>query len=187
VRRPSSRTSPTAWCSTWIRARTCHGASWWRAARRIRELLEEVSLVSFLKSSGGKGLHVVVPLEPGADWTTAKAFARALAESLAAREPSRYVASASKALRTGRVFVDYLRNGRGATSVASWSLRSRPGAPAAVPLGWEELDRLKRPDAFDIASVPRRLAGLKTDPWAGFDDVRQDLAAAAKSLTGTDR
>ena len=152
------------------------------AAREIRSLLQELSLVSFVRASGGKGLHVVVPLNPGCDWSVVKPFARAFAESLAARAPSRYIATASKAQRTGRIFVDYLRNGRGATSVASWSLRSRPGAPVAVPLAWEELGRLKRADAFDIDSVPRRLARLSTDPWDGIDAVRQDLDSLEQRL-----
>jgi bifunctional non-homologous end joining protein LigD len=152
------------------------------AARQIRELLEEVSLTSFVRTSGGKGLHVVVPLNPGCEWSVVKPFARAFAESLAAREPDRYIATASKAQRKGRVFIDYLRNGRGATSVASWSLRSRPGAPVAVPLAWDELGKLKRADAFDIDSTPARLARLKSDPWEEFDRVQQDLSAVREAL-----
>ena len=97
------------------------------AARRIRSLLEEVSLVCFARTSGGKGLHVVVPLNPGCDWSLVKPFAKTIAESMAAREPARYVATASKSQRKGRIFVDYLRNDRSATSIASWSLRARPG------------------------------------------------------------
>ncbi len=152
------------------------------AAREIRRLLQELSLVSFVRASGGKGLHVVVPLNPGCDWSVVKPFARAFAESLAARAPTRYIATASKAQRKGRIFIDYLRNGRGATSVASWSLRSRPGAPVAVPLAWEELGRLKRADTFTIDSVPQRLATLAADPWEGIDEVEQDLDAVAQLL-----
>jgi bifunctional non-homologous end joining protein LigD len=152
------------------------------AARRIRSLLEEVSLVSFARVSGGKGLHVVVPLNPGCDWSVARPFARAFAESLAAREPARYLATASKAQRKGRIFIDYLRNGQGATSVASWSLRSRPGAPVAVPVAWDELGRLERADAFDIDSVRARLAKLSADPWEGIDEVEQDLGAVEELL-----
>jgi bifunctional non-homologous end joining protein LigD len=153
-----------------------------RAARQIRSLLEELSLVSFVRVSGGKGLHVVVPLNPGCDWSIVKPFARGFAESMATREPARYVATASKARREGRIFIDYLRNGRGATSVASWSLRSRPGAPVAVPIGWDELGRLKRADAFDIDSVPARLARLEADPWQDIDEVAQDLRAVGELL-----
>jgi bifunctional non-homologous end joining protein LigD len=154
------------------------------SARRIRDLLADLSLVSFVKSSGGKGLHVVVPLNPGCDWSIAKPFARSIAESLAAQEPSRYVATASKAARDGRVFIDYLRNGRGATSVASWSLRSRVGAPVAVPLAWDDLDRLERPDAFDIDTAARRIAEGASDPWEAFSTVSQDLAAAVEATAG---
>ena len=152
------------------------------AAREIRRLLQDLSLVSYVRTSGGKGLHVVVPLNPGCDWSVVKPFARAFAESLAARDPARYIATASKAQRKGRIFIDYLRNGRGATSVASWSLRSRPGAPVAVPLAWEELGRLERADAFDIDSVPARVAKLSADPWEGIDEVEQDLDAVAQRL-----
>ena len=152
------------------------------AAREIRRGLQELSLVSFVRASGGKGLHVVVPLNPGCDWSVVKPFARAFAESMVARAPTRYIATASKAQRTGRIFIDYLRNGRGATSIASWSLRSRPGSPVAVPLAWEELGRLKRADTFNIDSVPQRLAKLAEDPWEKIDAIEQDLSAVEQLL-----
>ena len=147
------------------------------AARMVRGFLEELGLVSFVRSTGGKGLHVVVPLNPGADWTTVKGFARGFAETLAQLHPLEFVATASKRFRRGKIYVDYLRNGRGATAVASYSLRSRPGAPVAVPLRWEELGKLKSGNAFDLTTVPKRLARLKKDPWEGIDEVRQDLDA----------
>ena len=147
-----------------------------RAARKIHDLLASISLQSYLRTSGGKGLHVVVPLNPGCDWNLVKPFARAFAESLSQAEPKRFVATASKKLREGRIFIDYLRNGRGATSVASYSLRAREGAPVAVNLGWHELARLKAANAFDIESVPKRLARLKIDPWEGINEVAQDLS-----------
>jgi bifunctional non-homologous end joining protein LigD len=153
------------------------------AARQVRDLLQELSLTSYLRTSGGKGLHVVVPLNPGCDWSVVKPFARAVAEVLAAREPRRYVSTASKAVREGRIFIDYLRNGRGATSVASWSLRSRSGAPVAVPLTWDELEQIDSASAFDIDSAPQRIASLAADPWAGIDEVQQDLSAVNESLT----
>ncbi|HET6546461.1 MAG TPA: DNA ligase D [Rhodanobacteraceae bacterium] len=155
------------------------------AARKVRDLLEHLSLTSFLRTSGGKGLHVVVPLKPACDWDVVRPFARAFAETLAASQPDKFVAVASKRLRTGRIFLDYLRNGRGATSVASYSLRARAGAPVAVPLAWPELARLKRADAFDIFAVPKRLARLKKDPWEGIGKVKQDLKKVGAMLSGS--
>ncbi|MGE7137821.1 DNA ligase D [Luteibacter sp. NPDC031894] len=152
------------------------------AARMVRGLLDELGLVSFLRTTGGKGLHVVVPLNPGADWDTVKAFARGFAEAMAALHPLEFVATSTKRFRRGKIYVDYLRNGRGATAVASYSLRSRPGAPVAVPLRWEELGKVKSGNAFDLRSVPKRLARLKKDPWEGIDTVRQDLAAVNEKL-----
>ncbi len=147
-----------------------------KAALHVRDLLEQLDLRSFLRTSGGKGLHVVAPLRPGCSWTLMKKFARGFAEAMAASEPERYVSVATKSLRPGRIFIDYLRNGRGATSVASYSLRARPGAPVAVPLAWSELARLRGGNAFDLHSVPRRLARLKEDPWADIDAVKQELS-----------
>jgi bifunctional non-homologous end joining protein LigD len=147
-----------------------------KAAIKVRELLAQLDLVSFLRTSGGKGLHVVAPLNPGCSWTLVKRFARGFAEAMAQAEPERFVATATKSLRDGRIFVDYLRNGRGATSVASYSLRARAGAPVAVPLAWSELARLPRANHFDLHSLPRRLARLKADPWADIDRVKQDLS-----------
>jgi bifunctional non-homologous end joining protein LigD len=147
------------------------------AARMVRRFLEQLGLVSFVRTTGGKGLHVVVPLNPGADWATVKGFARGFAETLAQLHPLEFVATAGKRFRRGRIYVDYLRNGRGATAVASYSLRSRPGAPVAVPLRWEELGKVKAGNAFDLVTVPKRLARLKKDPWEGIDAVRQDLHA----------
>ncbi len=154
------------------------GVEWRRlvaAARQVRDLLGKAGFASYLRATGGKGLHVVMPLKPAADWSVARPFARAIAETLANAEPHNYIASANKSLRDGRIYVDYLRNGRGATAIASYSLRARPGAPVAVPLRWDELSRLGRPDKFTIDNVPRRLARLDADPWEGIDDVEQDL------------
>lgn len=152
------------------------------AARMVRGFLDELGLVSFLRTTGGKGLHVVVPLNPGAGWDTVKTFARGFAEAMAALHPLEFVATATKRFRRGKIYVDYLRNGRGATAVASYSLRSRPGAPVAVPLRWEELGKVKSGNAFDLRSVPKRLARLKKDPWDGIDAVRQDLASVNEKL-----
>ena len=163
------------------------GVAWARvvaAARQVRDHLRELGLESFVRISGGKGLHVVVPLRPACEWSQVKAFARAFAEAMATADPLAYVATASKRQRKGRIFIDYLRNGRGATSVASFSLRARPGAPVAMPLRWEELGRVRRADAYDIASEPRRMKRMKQHPWGDIDRIRQDLAPIAARLSG---
>lgn len=146
-----------------------------RAARDLRARLDEIGLAAFLRTSGGKGLHLVVPLQPGCDWDLAKRFTHAVASSLAQSEPARFVAAASKARRNGRIFIDYLRNTRGATSVASYSLRARAGAPVAMPLDWSELGRLASAAAFDLHSARRRIARRKLDPWDGIETLRQSL------------
>lgn len=146
-----------------------------QAARHLHQRLGELALQSFLRTSGGKGLHVVVPLNPPAPWEEAKGFARAFADSLAAGYPDRYLATASKQKRKGLIFIDYLRNTRGATSICSYSLRARPGAPVATPLHWEALGRLTSAAMYDIKSLPRRLARLKADPWEAIAEIRQQL------------
>jgi len=148
-----------------------------RAATHVRDLLQQLGLRSFLRTTGGKGLHVVVPLKPGNKWPLVKKFTKAFAESLAGADPDRYLATATLKLRPGKIFVDYLRNSRGATAVASYSLRARAGAPVAVPLAWSELSALKRGDAFDIDSTLARLKRQRKDPWAGIDTIEQDLSA----------
>lgn len=152
------------------------------AARYIRKLLASLELESFVRTSGGKGLHVVVPANPGCDWRVVKPFARSFAETMAATEPLRYVATSSKKFRTNKIFVDYLRNGRGATSVSSFSLRAREGAPVAMPLRWEELSKVKSGHAFNIESAVVRLKRMRKHPWAGIDDIQQDLDKVATLL-----
>jgi len=147
-----------------------------RAATHIRQLLQELALASFLRVSGGKGLHVVVPLNPGCDWALVKRFARGFAEALAQSEPDRFLASASKRLRAGRIYVDYLRNGRGATAVASYSLRARAGAPVAMPLAWSQLPKLQRADAFPLEKALATLRRRRVDPWADIARIKQDLS-----------
>jgi bifunctional non-homologous end joining protein LigD len=146
-----------------------------RAALQVRDLLKKLKLKSFLRSTGGKGLHVVMPLNPPVDWPTVKAFAKGVADAMAASEPRRFVSTSTLSKRPGRIFVDYLRNGRGATAVASYSLRARPGAPVALPLAWSELAALKRGDAYTLKNVPALLKGRR-DPWAGFGAIEQDLS-----------
>lgn len=126
------------------------------AARDVRDRLEQIGLASFPKLSGGKGVHVVVPIAPKADWVQVRNFCEAFADAMASEAPERYVATMSKAKRKGRIFIDWLRNGRGATSIASWSLRARPGAPAAVPLTWNELSRVRKPQRYTLADAASR-------------------------------
>ncbi|AHG65096.1 DNA ligase D [Advenella mimigardefordensis] len=151
-----------------------------QAARQVRDLLAQLQLQSFVRTTGGKGLHVVAPLNPPAPWDDARQFARAFAESLAGAHPDTYIATASKKRRKGLIFVDYLRNGRGATSVCSYSLRARPGAAVATPLRWEELGRVKSSDAFTIRNVLQRLARLADDPWQALTRIRQSLPDLAE-------
>lgn len=147
-------------------------------AREIRARLEAQGLPAFVKTSGGKGLHVVVPLEPKASWETAKPFAKALADSLAADNPDRYIAVATKARRKGRIFIDYLRNGRGATAVAAYCPRARPGAGVSMPVGWDELDTLTGGAHFTLTEAPARLANLDADPWGDFSGAAVPLPTA---------
>ena len=156
----------------------------WRAvvaaAREARGLLEAVGLRSFVRTTGGKGLHVVAPLRPSRDWSVVKPFAQGLAQSMAESAPDRYVATAAKKLRGGRIFVDYLRNDRSASSIASFSLRARPGAPAAMPLAWEELGRVRGGAQFTIANAARRMERLGAHPWGAFGSIRQNLPRAGQ-------
>ena len=149
-------------------------------AKEIKERLAKVGLPAFVKTSGGKGLHVYVPLKPKASWDDVKAFARALAESMAKDSPDRYISVATKAKRKGLIFIDYLRNGRGATAVAPYSTRARPGAAVSMPLAWTELNDAIGPAYFTIENAPARLANLKSDPWGGFRAAEVPLPAAAK-------
>ena len=151
-----------------------------RGAKQLRERLDVVGLASFPRVTGGKGLHVVVPLQPSADWDTVKGFSLAVAESLARDDPDRFTTNMAKAKRTGRIFIDYLRNGRGATAIASYSTRAREGAPIAVPLGWNELKAATTPNGFDPTRVQRRLKTLKVDPWREFEEARRPLAKPAQ-------
>jgi bifunctional non-homologous end joining protein LigD len=149
------------------------------AARDIRARLSAMELESFVRLSGGKGLHVVLPIRPGADWTQAKAFCERFADAMVEQAPDRYVATASKAKRGGVIFIDWLRNSRGATSVTSWSLRARPQAGVAVPLAWSELGRTRSGHDYPLPRALRRARTLRRDPWDGWAKAtRQKLPAA---------
>jgi DNA ligase D len=147
------------------------------AALEVKGKLEAIGLESFVKTTGGKGLHVVAPIERTHDWPDVKGFARRFAEALAAERPSRYLTKISIAERQGRIFIDYLRNDPTSTAVAPYSTRSRAGAPVATPLDWRELTPRLDPARFTIDTVPQRLAELGGDPWAGIAAVRQRLRA----------
>ena len=145
------------------------------AARDIRARLQGLGLQSFLKTTGGKGLHLVVPIEPEHSWAEAKGFCKSFADQLVRDRPDRYVATISKARRAGKILVDYLRNQFSATWVAPYSTRARAGAPVSVPLSWEELDSGLRSDHYRVATIARRLAAQTVDPWEGIAQVRQHM------------
>ena len=145
------------------------------AAKLMRKYLGDLGMESFCKTTGGKGLHVVVPLDGRVGWDAVKLFARDLARQMEEEEPRRFVATTPKAKRRGRILVDWLRNGAGATAVCSYSPRARPGATVATPLDWREVNPKLNPQAFTIATVPQRLAKQKKDPWADFAKVCQGL------------
>ncbi len=146
-----------------------------QAAQAVKDRLEQLGLRSFCRTTGGKGLHVVAPLAPSAGWDHARRFCRTFAEAMEVERPERYVAHVKIADRRGRILVDWLRNAAGATAVASFSPRARPGATVATPLSWAEVTAELRPAAFTVRTVPARLAGLKADPWEGFARLRQVL------------
>ncbi|HEY0133812.1 MAG TPA: DNA ligase D [Nannocystis sp.] len=145
-------------------------------AAAVRTRLEDLGLTSFLKTTGGKGLHVVAPLTPGKqDWDTVKAFTHGIALEFARAAPDLFTATATKAKRTGRIYIDYLRNYRGSTSVAPYSTRSRPGAPVSVPLRWDELAALESSYKYTIRNLAARLKSLKADPWKDMLKTKQHL------------
>ena len=152
------------------------GVSWKdivAGARETRERLEALKLDSFVKLSGGKGVHVVVPIQD-ADWDAAKNFTQRVALAMAADSPQRYVGKMTKSLRKGKIFIDYFRNSREATSVAPYSTRARPGAPVSAPLSWEQLGRSKSAADFTVLNLKKN---FKRDPWAEMAKVRQKLPA----------
>ncbi|MEI9852886.1 MAG: DNA ligase D [Sphingomonas sp.] len=145
-----------------------------RAAQDIRRQLADLGLISFAMLSGGKGVHVVVPLTPGHDWETHKDFSKRFAEALSIAEPERFVATMSKAKRKGRIFIDWLRNQRGSTAVLPYSARARAGAPVAVPVSWDELDSVERPNIYTIADAQKLIK--RADALHGWGFAAQTLA-----------
>lgn len=145
-----------------------------QTTRDLRARLGKLGLNSFLRTTGGKGLHIVVPLKPAADWGQVRNFAQAVSELHAKDDPKRLTTNMSKAKRKGRIFIDYLRNTRGATAIASYSVRAREGAPIAVPLRWDELGA-SQSDRYTVGNIRRRLGALRSDPWADFHDAEVPL------------
>ena len=145
------------------------------AAFEVKDALAAMGLVPFLKTTGGKGLHVVVPIQRRRSWDEVARFCEGFARQMAAGAPSRFTANMAKVQRRGRIYLDYLRNQRSATAVAAYSLRARPGAPASTPLAWEELGQLDDPADLNYASVPERLATGLVDPWAGIEQSARAL------------
>ncbi len=154
------------------------------AARQVRDFLSELGLTSFLKATGGKGLHVVAPLTPKAGWAEVKEFARAVSEALVADSSDRYTANPLKRTRTGKIFIDYLRNARGSSAISCYSPRAKPGAPVATPLRWDELARLKTGAPYTVRTLPARLSRLKTDPWEDYFTTPQSLTPRARKMLG---
>ncbi|CAN5575989.1 DNA ligase D [soil metagenome] len=146
------------------------------AAADLRSRLETLGLVAFARLTGGKGLHIVVPVVPGPDWRSVKHFSRTVAREMARDEPNRFTTSMSKSRRTGKIFVDYLRNDRGSTAIASYSPRARTGAPVALPIEWSELrGDQELPPKFGVLQVPEIIQRRKRDPWKDFEAARRSL------------
>ena len=151
-------------------------------AQLTRALLEELGLRCWLKTSGGKGLHVVVPMSPRLDYETVKGFSKAIVEHLARTIPQRFVAKSGPANRVGKIFVDYLRNGFNATTAAAFSARARPGLGVSMPIAWDELPEIAGGAQWTISDARDRLSFQKVDPWADYGKCRQTMTAAMKAL-----
>lgn len=150
------------------------------AAREVRERLAAAGLESWVKTTGGKGLHVVAPLQRRAGWEEVRDSSLRVAEAMVADAPDRYLTSASKEQREGRIYVDYVRNSWSASAVAPYSTRSRAGAPVSFPLAWDELGADTTPDRFTVRTVPE-LVRTKPDPWAGMAESRQAVTKEVRA------
>lgn len=155
------------------------------ATRLTLSVLDELGLDAYLKTSGGKGMHIIVPLARHASWDTVKAFAKAIAQFLATQLPERFTATSGPKNRVGKIFVDYLRNGRGASTVAAYSVRARPGLPVSVPIARDELDGLRASNQWHVGNLQKRLSALKGDPWAGYSN-RQRITKALWERLGAE-
>jgi bifunctional non-homologous end joining protein LigD len=145
------------------------------AAWLVKEELTKLKLKSFVKTTGGKGLHVVIPITRRYTWDQIEIYTKTFAAYLSALQPNRFTTNMKKAKRHGKIFIDYLRNQRGATAIAAYSPRARKNAPVATPLNWDELSVEIRSNTFTTHNLPKRLAGLKNDPWADFFELKQTL------------
>ena len=155
------------------------------AAGQVRALLDSLGLRWFVKTTGGKGLHFVLPITRRHTWAEAKGFARGVADELARRNPALFTATVSKESRVGRVYVDYLRNADGATAVAAYSLRARAGLPVSMPIAWSELAGVDvRGRYFNLDNAEATLAGRRADPWADYDRSRQTISASMRRAVG---
>jgi bifunctional non-homologous end joining protein LigD len=154
------------------------------AATEVRDFLADLGFTSFLKSTGGKGLHLVAPLQPKLGWKEVKPFAKAIADALVQARPDRYTANPLKKTREGKIFVDYLRNQRGGSAIVNYSTRAKPGATVACPLRWDELKGLKAASPYTVKTLPARLRAMKRDPWEGFFSTRQSITAKARKALG---
>jgi len=152
------------------------------ATQLTKKFLDMLGLESFLKTSGGKGLHVVVPLAPKDDYDTVKNFSQAVVVHLARTLPNLFVSKSGERNRVGRIFIDYLRNGTGATTACAFSARARPGLGVSVPVKWSELADLTGGAQWNIFSVHERLAKLRADPWKDYAKTRQSIGPASKRL-----
>jgi bifunctional non-homologous end joining protein LigD len=152
------------------------------AALLVRGMLQELKLQSWLKTSGGKGLHIVVPLTPRHDWDTVKGLSEAVVQHLAKVIPQRFVAKPGAGNRIGRIFVDYLRNSHGATTAAAFSARSRPGLGVSMPISWDALGTLQRSDQWNVRTAREYLSFQQADPWADYAACKQTLTAARKAM-----
>jgi bifunctional non-homologous end joining protein LigD len=150
----------------------------------LRSELQRLGLRSWVKTTGGKGLHVALPVARNLGWDVFRDFARAFVDTIVAMEPRLFTANIRKARRTDKIFIDYLRNARGATAIAAYGSRARPGAPVSVPLHWQELEGMVERPVFTVRNLGQRLAGLDTCPWADMPGTRQSVTKAVRAKVG---
>jgi bifunctional non-homologous end joining protein LigD len=146
----------------------------------VRDFLKALKLTSFVKTTGGKGLHVVAPIMPERSWDEVKGFCHGVANVISGADPDHFAATMSKAARPGKIYLDYLRNERGSTAVAPYSTRARAGAPVSMPLSWTELRRVKSGAAFNVKNALAHVKRRERDPWEGYGKLKQHISEAAR-------